>query len=159
MKLWKQALREGAVAGSFASLASTLALVVAGRLENRHAAAPVNAISHWIWDRPALHADRPSLRHTLLGYAVHHGASMFWGVLHARAWGLRPEAKRVLPALAGAGGAAAVACFVDYRMTPQRLTPGFEHRLSRTALAAVYICFAIGLAAGSVAAARIGSRD
>lgn len=153
MSPWKQALREGAIAGSVASVASAAALVVAGRHENGHAAAPVNAISHWIWDRPALYKNRPSLRHTLVGYLVHHGASIFWGTLHARAWGCRPQAKEPGPAVAGAAAAAAVACFVDYRLTPRRLTPGFEHRLSLKSMTAVYVCFALGLALGSILAA------
>jgi hypothetical protein len=152
MNPWKQALREGLVAGSVASLLSTAALVLAGRRENRDAAAPVNAISHWVWDRPALYRDGADLRHTVVGYVVHHAASVFWGVLHARAWGCRPEAKRPGPAFAGAATAAAVACFVDYRLTPRRLTPGFEHRLSSGALLAVYACFALGLAIGSMEA-------
>jgi hypothetical protein len=156
MSPWKQALREGTIAGSVASVASTAALLVAGRGENGHAAAPVNAISHWVWDHPALHKDRPSLRHTLIGYLVHHGASIFWGTLHARAWGCRPAAKKPLPAIAGAAAAAAVACFVDYRLTPARLTPGFEHRLSRKSMMAVYACFALGLALGSMAASDKG---
>ena len=59
-----------------------------------------------------------------------------------------------MAAAAGAVTAAAVACFVDYRLTPRRLTPGFEHRLSSKALLAVYACFAVGLAIGSMAAAR-----
>ena len=154
MTSWEQALREGLVAGSVASLLSTVALVLAGRQENGHAAAPVNAISHWFWDRQALRANRPSLRHTLAGYLIHHGASVFWGTLHARAWGCRPQAKQPGPALAGAAAAAAVAYFVDYQLTPQRLTPGFEHRLSSRAMLAVYACFALGLAIGSVAAPR-----
>ena len=154
MSPWKKAFEEGAVAGSIASLASTVALVAAGRRENGHSAAPVNAISHWVWDRPALVENRPSLRHTLTGYLVHHGASLFWGILHARAWGTRPDAKQLVPALAGAAAAAAVACFVDLRLTPRRLTPGFEHRLSATAMATVYGCFALGLALGSIAMAQ-----
>jgi hypothetical protein len=154
MTSWEQALREGLVAGSVASLLSTVALALAGHRENGHAAAPVNAISHWFWDRQALRANWPSLRHTLAGYLVHHGASVFWGTLHARAWGCRPQAKQPGPALAGAAAAAAFAYFVDYQLTPQRLTPGFEHRLSSRAMLAVYACFALGLAIGSVAAPR-----
>jgi hypothetical protein len=158
MSPWKQALREGAIAGSVASVASTAALLVAGQGEIGHAAAPVNAISHWVWDHPAFHKDRPSLRHTLIGYLVHHGASIFWGTLHARAWGCRPAAKKPLPAIAGAAAAAAVAYFVDYRLTPERLRPGFEHRLSRKSMMAVYACFALGLALGSMAAGDKGRR-
>lgn len=74
--------------------------------------------------------------------------------MHARAWGCRPQAKRPLAALAGGAAASALACFVDYRLTPQRLTPGFEHRLSSRAMFAVYACFALGLAIGSMAAPR-----
>jgi hypothetical protein len=154
MSPWKQVLYEGVVTGTAASLASTAALVVAGRRENGHATAPVNAISHWFWPREGLQQDRPSLRHTLTGYLVHHGASVFWATLHARAWGMKPRAKRPGLALAGAVAAATAACIVDYRLTPQRLTPGFEHRLSLKSMAAVYACFAVGLALGSMALRR-----
>ena len=75
---------------------------------------------------------------------------MFWAVLHAKAWGARPEAKRPLPALAGAVAAAGVASFVDYQLTPKRLTPGFEHRLGKPEMVNVYAGFAIGLAIGSL---------
>ena len=152
MSHWKQVLREGAIAGSAASVASAAALVAAGRSENSHAAAPLNAISHWIWDRPALYKNQPSLRHTLVGYLVHHGASIFWATLHARAWCWRPQAKKPAAVVAGAAATAAIACVVDYRLTPRRLTPGFEHRLSHGSMAAVYMCFALGLALGSIAA-------
>jgi hypothetical protein len=152
MKSWKPALFEGAISGSAASVLSAAFLALAGHREcGHHPAAPVNAISHWIWDEAALREDGASARHTLAGFLIHHAASIWWGVWHARAWGTRPNSKRPLPALAGAATAAAVACFVDYRMTPERLTPGFEHRLSSRALLGVYACFALGLALGSMA--------
>jgi hypothetical protein len=152
MPSWKAALREGAISGSLASVLSAAFLALAGERECRHhPAAPVNAISHWIWDEPALREDGASARHTLAGFAIHHAASIWWGVWHAKAWGTREVAKRPVPALAGAAAAAAIACFVDYRMTPERLTPGFEHRLSSRALLGVYACFALGLALGSMA--------
>jgi hypothetical protein len=44
----------------------------------------------------------------------------------------------------------ALACVVDFKMTPKRLTPGFEHRLSRKALGGTYLLFAVGLAIGSM---------
>jgi hypothetical protein len=154
MRSWGNTFREALIAGGVASVLSTVALLAAGRREPRKAAAPVNAISHWVWGDPALRKDAPDLRHTLLGYLIHHAASLFWATLHARLWGERAIAKRPLPALAGATVASGVACFVDFQLTPQRLTPGFEHRLSRPALAGVYASFAIGLAIGSVLAAR-----
>jgi hypothetical protein len=153
MREFMRALREGFVAGSIASVASAVVLAWAGRRENRHAAAPINAVSHWLWDRESFQADEPSLRHTLTGYAVHHGASIFWGTVHAAAWGAQERNKRPAAALAGAAAAAALACFVDYHLTPRRLTPGFEQRLSTRSLALVYASFGLGLAAGSMAMA------
>jgi hypothetical protein len=50
--------------------------------------------------------------------------------------------------------AAGIACFVDYQLTPKRLTPGFEHRLGRPEMANVYACFALGLMIGSMVMRR-----
>lgn len=155
MRSWKPTLREGLVAGTFASVVSAAALVAFGRRQTGSAAAPVNAVSHWLWGDAALHADRPTLRHTLVGILIHQAASVFWGVLHARAWGERPQAKQPLAAAAGAAAATGIAYFVDYQLTPKRLTPGFEHRLDGPAMAGVYACFAVGLALGSMVAGRM----
>ena len=144
MVSWKHALREGALAGSLASVLSGAALVVAGQYRGRRPAAPVNAISHWVWGDPALREDEPSVRHTALGYLIHHGASLFWSTLHARAW-----AQRDVPLPVQAAVTSAVACFVDYELTPRRFTPGFEHKLSARQLAAVYVMFGVGLAIGT----------
>lgn len=146
---WKQALREGAVSGSIASLLSAGYLAWAGY---RHGgpAAPVNAVSHWFFGDRALHRDQASLRYTLTGYLTHHGAALFWGVLHAKFWAARAQHKQPLPAVAGAVAASGVACFVDYQLTPKRLTPGFEHRLSRPELTNVYAFFAAGLLIGTL---------
>ncbi|RYF17421.1 MAG: hypothetical protein EOO30_07170 [Comamonadaceae bacterium] len=149
MITWKQALREGAVAGSLASLLSAAYLAAAGGRRGE-TAAPLNAVSHWFFGDRALREDEPDLLYTVTGYLVHHAASIFWGTLHAKAWGARPEAKKPLPAAAGAIAAASVASFVDYQLTPKRLTPGFEHRLGRPEMVNVYACFALGLALGSM---------
>jgi hypothetical protein len=50
-------------------------------------------------------------------------------------------------ALAGGALTSAVAYVTDYHVVPRRLTPGFEMRLSRAALAAVYVALALGLCA------------
>lgn len=142
------------IAGGIASLTSTVALLAAGQRESADAAAPVNAISHWFWDRPALRQNGTSVRYTLTGYLVHHLASVFWATLHARAGASGREAHKLAPVLAGSAATAAVACLVDLRMTPERLTPGFEHRLSARSMAMVYGCFALGLAMGSMAVRR-----
>ncbi len=149
MITWKQALREGLVSGSLASILSGAYLVLAGG-RRREPAAPLNAVSHWIFGDRALREDEPRPLYTATGYLIHHAASIFWGTLHARAWGARQEAKKPLPAAAGAIVAASAASFVDYQLTPKRLTPGFEHRLGRPEMVNVYACFALGLAIGSM---------
>jgi hypothetical protein len=149
MITWKQALREAAVSGSIASVLSAAYLVRAGERRDQPAA-PVNAVSHWFFGRRSLQRDEPSLLYTLTGYLTHHAASLFWAAIHAKLWGARQEAKRPLPAAAGAVAAAGAACFVDYQLTPKRFTPGFEHRLARPEMARVYACFALGLMIGSL---------
>lgn len=153
MNPWKQALREGLVSGSLASLLSAGYLAWAGRRRGR-TAAPVNAPAHWIFGDRALRQEQPSKWFTPTGYGIHHLASIFWGVLHAKAWGCRPQAGQPLPAAGAALATAAIACVVDYRLTPRRLNPGFEQHLDHREMAAVYGCFALGLAAASLVLAR-----
>ena len=149
MVTWKQALREGLVSGSLASVLSGAYLALAGGRRGTPAA-PLNAMSHWFFGNRALREDEPQPLYTATGYVIHHLASVFWATLHAKAWGAREEAKKPLPAAAGAIAAAGVASFVDYQLTPRRLTPGFEHRLGRPEMVNVYACFALGLAIGSM---------
>jgi hypothetical protein len=52
--------------------------------------------------------------------------------------------------VADAALVAGLACLVDYTITPPRFTPGFEKRLSKPALAAVYAAFGAGLAAAAL---------
>ena len=138
-------------AGSFASVLSSAALALAGRREAASAAAPINAVSHWYWGSEALRRQRTDVKHTLVGYVTHHIAATFWAA--GLAAHLRSRSRPVTPVqLAGACAAtSAIACFVDFKLTPQRLTPGYEHRLSRKSLAWTYLLFAVGLTAGCAA--------
>jgi hypothetical protein len=144
---WKQALRRGVVSGSIASIASATALAACGKRELDDAAAPLNGPSQWLWGEGAACADGFSARHTVAGYLVHHAMSVFWAVLYEK---FRrhplPSAAAALPAIATSAGA----CFVDYCLTPKRLTPGFEKRLSRGSLLLVYGAFAAGLAVSAL---------
>lgn len=148
----------GLVSGTVASLASTAALVLLSKIEAKSALSAQNAVSHWVWGEPAKHRHELSLRHTLLGYAIHHASSVFWGVIYERY--LKHEPSLPLPAeLLRALAFAALANFVDYRLTPQRLKPGFEHHLSKKSLVLVYTAFAVGIAAGHVLQTRGERRE
>jgi hypothetical protein len=153
-KPWREAGRDALASGTGGALLSTAALAARGRAEAGSAVAPTNAISHWFWGDRAARQDAPSARYTLVGYVTHHIASIFWAVFYERWFGRAAERGDVPTAVAGGLGVAAVACFVDYRMTPRRLQPGYEARLGKPSLAVVYLCFGVGLALGALVNAR-----
>lgn len=154
MEDWKTALQRGAVSGTASSLLSTAALAALGKLETGSPYAPTNAVSHWYWGEKAARRDGPSLRYTLTGYAIHHASATFWSVLFERFAGQLLDRREVGKTLAAAGATVAIAFFTDYKLTPKRLEPGYEKRLSSPALALVYVAFGLGLAAGAAMSRR-----
>lgn len=154
MKDWTTAIRDGAVSGAAASIVSTAVLSAMGRREAGSAYAPTNATSHWIWgDRAALQ-DAPSWRYTALGYVIHHASASFWAVIYEKWLNASGRREPVLPAIAKGAAIAGLAAFVDYQLTPRRLQPGYEMRLSRKALLAVYAGFGLAMAARSALVKR-----
>ncbi|ATQ73337.1 hypothetical protein CR152_01560 [Massilia violaceinigra] len=150
MDTWKSATQRGLVSGATASLLSSAALAALGKATDGSSFGPTNAISHWIWGEKAAHRDGASLRYTLTGYLIHHASATFWAVLFERLMGRQLDRKDPIATLQAATAASAVACFVDYQMTPERLKPGYEKRLSQPSLALVYGAFGLGLAAGAL---------
>lgn len=150
---WRAALARALVSGTIASALSAAALAACGRVANGAAAGPLNGPSQWVWGERAAYRRRATLRHTLVGYVIHHLMSIFWATLHER---LAPRHRSHSPAerVLTAAATAAVAWFVDYHLTPRRLRPGFEKQLGGKSLFVVYTAFALGLAA----AARGGDR-
>jgi hypothetical protein len=146
MQPWKQASRQALVTGAVASAVSAAALALCGWVENRRAAGPINGPSQWVYGRWAARMRGPSLRHTLVGYAIHHLTATGWALLHERVFGGQKSAQSRGARLRRAAVTAATANFVDYQLTPKRLQPGFEAQLSRKALFVVYAAFALGLA-------------
>lgn len=127
--------------GAFAGTAAALAASFAGRRETGSYAAPLNATSHIVWGDAAALRDDVTSQYTATGAALHFGASFFWAVLHE----LLPGHAAVRAPLT-----ALTAYVVDYHVVPRRLTPGFELRISPSALAGVYAALAAGLFAGSL---------
>jgi hypothetical protein len=150
MKTWKQALQDGVISGGIAAAISTAVLAVRGKYETGTPFGPVNAISHWIWGDEAAQHNAVSSRYSLLGYTIHHSASTLWATMYEKWFGkhadMQLERREIGKALAGGIAVSALACFVDYKMTPHRLQPGYEMRLSKKSLLIVYGAFALGLA-------------
>ena len=151
MKKWKLVISQGLLAGGFASVISTAVLALAGRRESGSAAAPLNAVSHWYWGDEALRQNKADLAHTAAGYLTHHAAATFWATLYAALASDRPALRTTPGIVLGAAATSATAGLIDFKFTPQRFTPGYEHRLSTGALLAVHAALAIGLAAGALA--------
>jgi len=154
MNPWNTAFQRGLVGGATSSMLSTAALAALGKEEGASAYAPTNAISHWIWGDKAMGDQEPNLRHTAVGYLIHHSCATFWSVIFERACGRLLDRKDPALTLGAGAAASAVACFVDYQLTPRRLRPGFETQLSKPSLALVYGSFGLGLALGAMLCRR-----
>jgi hypothetical protein len=145
---WPVVLRNALVSGTTSALLSTGVLALTGRRETGSPFAPVNAVSHWLFGERATRRDDATVQYTLTGFVTHLGASIFWSLLYGVLDALHRERSTATRLFDGAV-VSAIACLVDYRLTPPRLTPGYEHRLSRGSLALVYAALAVGLAAGA----------
>lgn len=146
---WKNTLREGALSGTLAGVLSAAVLLATGKRETGSAVAPVNAESHWLWGDESLREDRPTLRHTLTGIATHQASTVFWATLYRLVRGRRPV-RSVPEALLGGIATSAAAAVIDYTLVPKRLSPGFEHRLSRQSMVGVFAAIAGGIAIGAL---------
>jgi hypothetical protein len=127
--------------GSTASILSSLAVAAHARARSGKAASGVNATSHWVWGERAMWRRRVDMRHTALGYAIHHASSLWWaGFFELKAPACRPHGVVAL------GAATAVTAYVvDYHVVPRRLTPGFERHLSPAGMVSAYAAFGAGL--------------
>jgi hypothetical protein len=148
MKTWSTSVRDALVSGTVASATSTAVLAACGAAQAGSPYAPTNAIGHWYFGDVAARQDGPSWRYTAAGLATHHAASVLWATCYEKLAGARRARNTPLQNLGDAALVAGLACFVDYRLTPRRLMPGYEQRIDRRALLAVYTSFAAGLALG-----------
>lgn len=146
MKNWPQALHDGLLSGSAAAIVSAAVLAACGERENGRPLAPINVISRWIWGDGAANHHAMSVRHTVAGYAIHHASSILWATVYEKLFGEHADRGMPMRSLGEGAAVAAVACFVDYRLTPYRLQPGFEKHLSAKSLFLVYGSFGLALA-------------
>jgi hypothetical protein len=130
-------------------VASAAAALACSHRENGHAARPMNAVTHIIDGGAPPADDGEGRRNTLLGFAIHTAASIWWAAFY--------EPLKRKP-LGGAAGIAALAYVVDYYVVSRRFQPGFEAYLSKRSLFAVYAALAAGFAASALMQARRSAR-
>ena len=142
---WSDSLRSATRSGAIAAGATAACVAVAGARDSGNAVAPLNATSHIAWGETAADVEHIDAKHTLTGIALHAGACVFWATFYEKWFGRAADRGEVGTALLG-GAAVAVAAYVtDYHVVPQRLTPGWEARISNRSLAAVYTVLALSL--------------
>lgn len=146
---WRQASRAALWSGSLASVFSAVALAICGRREEGSAAGPLNGPSQWLWGEKEAYTRQATLRHTAVGYTIHHVTSVGWATLHERAFGMTASPKSTGRHCVEAAATTAVAYYVDYHLTPSRFRPGFKKHLGPLSILLVYASFAGGLAAAS----------
>jgi hypothetical protein len=155
-KTWRESARDALVPGTTAAVTSTAALMASGEAWTGSPFAPTNAVSHWLWGDEAARRNRLSWRYTGTGYATHHLAAVLWATLYEKLFGRRHGRDAALASLAEAATIAAVAYVVDYHFTPRRLMPGYERRVPRRSLLAMYVALGAGFALGG---ALLGLRE
>jgi hypothetical protein len=149
-------IRQAILTGSTAAITSAGALAICSHIETGSAAAGINGPSQWIWGVRKARTDRPSLKHTAVGYAIHHATSIFWALLYEAALGRRARERSTsaLGVVAQAAATTVAAYVVDYKLTPRRLQPGFEQHVSPRAMVATYAAFGAGLALATLLSRR-----
>lgn len=145
----KYAVKDGLLSAALSG--GTLA--ARGKADSGSAVAPLNAPSHRLHGHEAVHREDVTVSHTLAGAAIHTASAMLWAGLY-QALQARRERRTVAGALVDAAGVAAVAAVVDLKLMPERLSPGFQHRLKDESLWMVYGSLALGLAMGGVQRCR-----
>jgi hypothetical protein len=141
----QRALKDGLLAAAL----SGGSVAARSKADSGSAVAGLNAPSHWVHGEEAVRREDVSASHTLLGAAIHTASAMLWAGLY-EALQTRRERRTVSGALVDAAGVAALAAVVDLKLVPERLSPGFQHRMSRESLWLVYGSFALGLALGGL---------
>jgi hypothetical protein len=83
------------------------------------------------------------VKYTGTGFIANYRASVFWALFYE--WLGKGRPRKPARALLDGALISAAAYVTDYHVVPKRLTPGFEMRVPRAALACVYAALALGL--------------
>ncbi|HKU86213.1 MAG TPA: hypothetical protein VJV77_07725 [Casimicrobiaceae bacterium] len=147
---WSIPLRSALVRGAGAGVASAAVVAACSERETGSTLAGINAVSHWAWGDAEARRDGFSLKYTGVGALTHLAAATMWAFVFDLLFASGRRAVTLPRLLSESAAMSAMACAVDYTITPKRFTPGYELRLSKRSLLATYVAFAGGLALGSL---------
>lgn len=149
MKSWQQSLKDSVLTGSIAAAAACAVVAWRGQRDSGSAIAPLNATSHMIWGNDAAKVEGFSWQHTVPGLLFNAGAGIWWGFIYHKLFGEQSDRHGLPAALVGGATTAALAYLVDYHLLPQRLSPGWELRISPGSMLLSLGALAAGLAVGA----------
>jgi hypothetical protein len=159
----RDAAKDAVVSGSFAAVLSAAALSFCSQQEEGSAAGGLNGPSQWLWGEEEAYTREATLKHTAVGYAIHHSTSIFWATFYEHLFGRgRKRHEQELSnarVIAEAAAMTAAAYIVDYKLTPKRFRPGFEKHISGGSMFAVYAAFGTGLALATLLRLRRDSNN
>jgi len=145
---WEESITHGLQGAALATLGTTAVAALAGEWENHAPLGPINAISHILFGDEAARHDELSAQHTVTGAVLNAAAIGTWAVVGELLFGGERRPATLPAALAAGAVVSGIAYVTDYHLVPERLTPGFEKRLSNKSLLAIYGVLAIGLGIG-----------
>jgi hypothetical protein len=145
---WEESITHGLQGAAYATLGTTAVAALAGEAENRAPLGPINAVSHILFGDEAARHDELSAKHTLSGALLNTAAVGSWAVVGELLFGGDRRPTTLPAALAVGAVVAGLAYVTDYHVVPDRLTPGFEKRVSNKSLLAIYGALAVGLGLG-----------
>ncbi len=145
---WEESITHGLQGAALATFGTTAVAALAGEMENRAPLGPINAVSHILFGDEAAQHDELSLKHTATGALLNTAAIGSWAVVGELLFGGERRPATLPAALAAGAVVSGIAYVTDYHLVPERLTPGFEKRLSNKSLWAIYGALAVGLGLG-----------
>lgn len=150
MKTWREAMRDSIIPGTVAGLTTLATIAARGRKDTDSAIAPINASSHAIWGDKAAGVEATTIRHTVPGVIFNVAGAAWWALVFEKLFGTAVGRRGFPAALLGSTATAGLAYLVDYHVIPRRLTPGWEHRVSRGSLFMTLGAMATGLTVGTM---------
>ena len=151
IRSWNEIAADSLVTGAIAAATTTATAALCGQLEDGRPVGPVNAVSHILWGDSAARRTQLSVKHTLTGAALNAAAVTSWAFVQEAVFGRKRRRATIGEAALEGAAISTLAYVTDYHVVPDRLTPGFEKRLSNKSLATIYGVLAVSLAASALA--------
>ena len=146
----KRHFKNALISGTIVGVATGIAGSAYAMADRKNPVGPINAVSHIVWGNEAIKQDDVTLKYTGTGVILHYFSSIWWALIYEGWFGRKAERKGVSTALKSGAVVSGLAYVVDYHLIPDRLSPGFETRLSKYSLPIMFGVIALTLPLRSI---------